>query len=135
MVPITSTYQGELRCTATHTPSGEHITTDAPTDNQGKGEFFSPTDLLVAALGTCMLTTMAIVGKRLGVEISQSTVYSEKHMAALPARRVAKIVLHFNMKGVSDDNIRQRLESAAQICPVHHSLHPDIENEIRFNWE
>jgi putative redox protein len=135
MVSLSSTYLGELRCSATHGPSGSTLLTDAPVDNQGKGEQFSPTDLVATALGTCMLTTMAIVGNRLGVDIKGSSVHVEKHMAQLPVRRIAKIVVHFKMQGVIDPNLRTRLESAAHACPVHHSLHPEIEYDMQFQWE
>jgi putative redox protein len=134
MVPVTLTYDGELRCSATHGPSGSVILTDAPTDNMGRGEAFSPTDLVATALGTCIATTMAIVAQRQGVELKGLTASVEKHMSATPPRRISKVLVLVTVPLPADHPERERLERAAHACPVHHSLHPETEKEIRIEW-
>jgi putative redox protein len=134
MVTISMTYTGELRCEAVHTPSGNHLLTDAPVDNQGKGEAFSPTDLVAAALGTCILTTMGIVANKLGVKIDGASAEVTKEMAAQPPRRIARLTTTITMPtGIAAEH-RQRLEHAAHHCPVHQSLHGEMEKPIRFIW-
>ncbi len=134
MVAITIIYQGQLRCQATHGPSNVTIETDAPKDNMGRGESFSPTDLVATALGACMLTVMGIAARTLNVNLEGATVMVQKEMVAAPVRRISKltVVLNFPME-VSPEN-QQKLEKAALTCPVHQSLHPDIELPITFNW-
>lgn len=130
-VEIKGQYEGGLRVRLTHGPSGSIIETDAPIDNQGKGSRFSPTDLVVAALGSCMMTIMGIVAKRDNINLEGMSFRSEKHMSENP-RRVGKIILEFFMpKGLLDEQ-KKKLEKAAHTCPVHHSLLPEIEKEIRF---
>jgi putative redox protein len=134
MVPQTLTYEGELRCVATHGPSGSHILTDAPTDNMGRGEAFSPTDLVATALGTCIATTLAIVAQRKGFEIKGLTATVEKHMNPVPPRRIAKLVIHVRVPLPPDHELREFLERAGRGCPVHLSLHPETVQEISFEW-
>lgn len=134
MVEFQMTYDGELAMTATHGPSGSKIGTDAPKDNQGLGRTFSPTDLVVTGLATCMVTTMAIVAGRSQLEIKGTTVRAEKHMTDQPVRRIGKIVVEINAVGVVDPIQRAKLERAALKCPVHQSLHPDVVVATTFNW-
>jgi putative redox protein len=132
MVPITVTYQGDLRCEAEHGPSRQRLTTDAPKDNQGKGEAFSPTDLVATALGACMTTIMGIVARRDGLKIDGLRVAVEKHMTAAPPRRIARIVLRFSMPAGIPVERRRPLEAAARACPVGLSLHPEVQVEDVF---
>jgi len=129
------TYEGEFRCTAVHNQSGSGIETDAPTDNKGKGERFSPTDLVVTALGTCILTTMAIKAKEMGIELQGTTVDVQKHMSTEAPRRIVKIeaeikfpASHFEEKDMTT------LERIGNHCPVARSLHPDIIQDIKYVW-
>ena len=134
MVKIDIVYEGDLHCRLTHGPSGDEIQTDAPVDNAGRGEAFSPTDLLAASLGSCMMTIMGIAAKRQGVELKGTTIHVEKEMITAPVRRVGKITVVFTMcKGIPADK-REVLERAAHACPVHKSLHPDVETPITFNY-
>ncbi|WP_310381550.1 OsmC family protein [Flavobacterium sp.] len=127
------TYLGDLRTTSTHLQSGTEILTDAPTDNHGKGEAFSPTDLVANALGSCMVSIMAIKSKDLNLDLNGSTVEVTKVMQAEP-RKIAKIVIVLNMTIATTDKNKIILERAAMICPVFLSLNTDIEKEISFNW-
>jgi putative redox protein len=128
-------YEGGLRCTAVHTPSKTKLLTDAPVDNQGKGESFSPTDLVATALGTCILTTMAIVAERHGWKMDGSEATVVKHMVADPARRIGKLVVTVKMRGVFDARARETLERTAHTCPVHKSLAPNVEIPLSFEWD
>jgi putative redox protein len=132
MVEIDVVYEGELRCRVTHGPSGQQFMTDAPKDNGGRGEAFSPTDLVAAALGSCLLTVMGIVARRHGLDLSGTTAHVEKHMAEDPARRIGKLVVTLTFPQRFDEAQRTLLERAALSCPVHHSLHPDGEAPVRF---
>jgi putative redox protein len=134
MVQIDISYQGQLRCQATHAPSGTTLLTDAPRDNQGKGESFSPTDLVATALGTCILTTMGILAQRQGINLEGTTVKVTKEMIADPLRRIARLETHIHIPNKLAPEDRQRLESAAHTCPVHKSLHPSVEAPIIFHW-
>lgn len=134
MVEITATYEGELRCSAVHGPSGNQIHTDAPTDNNGKGEAFSPTDLVATALGTCIMTILGIVANRREIDLGKVTARLEKHMVSEPVRRIGKLVVHVDIPAAVSEDDRTRLERAAGKCPVHKSLHPDIEFDIVYNW-
>jgi len=127
-------YAGELRTVCIHLQSGTQILTDAPTDNHGKGEAFSPTDLVATALGSCMVSIMAIKSKDLNVDLVDSTLEVTKIMQAEP-RKIAKIIVVLNMSIALDDKTKIILERAAMTCPVFLSLHPDIEKEITFNWK
>jgi putative redox protein len=135
MVKIEGRYLGDLRCEATHGPSGTTLTTDAPVDNMGKGEMFSPTDLLATALGTCVVTTMAIVAQRRGIDFSSARFTVEKHMTVDPVRRVGRVPVTIRMPASYDAETRTILERAAHACPVHRSLHPDVSAPISFVYE
>ncbi len=128
------TYQGELRTICIHLQSGTEILTDAPTDNHGKGEAFSPTDLVATALGSCMVSIMAIKSRDLDLELKDSTVEVTKIMQAEP-RKIAKIVVSLNMSVETTEKNKIILERSAMTCPVFLSLHPDIEKEVTFNWK
>ena len=134
MVEITARYEGNLRCTVTHGPSGATIRTDAPKDNHGEGSAFSPTDLLAAALPACMMTIMGIVAERHGLDLTGMTAETEKVMTAQPPRRVASLKTRLTIPLPADHPQRQLLEQAAHTCPVHKSLHPDIDAAIEFRW-
>ncbi len=110
------------------------MTTDAPADNMGRGESFSPTDLMATALGTCILTTMGIVAQRHGIDMTGARATVEKHMSAEPPRRIARLPVTISMPAGIPPEHRSRLENAAHACPVHRSLHPDIEAPIVFHW-
>ncbi len=127
------TYLGELRTSCEHLQSGTTILTDAPTDNHGKGEAFSPTDLVATSLGSCMISIMAIKSKDLEVELLHSTIEVTKIMQAEP-RKIAKIIVSLNLPSTSDKN-KVILERAAMTCPVFLSLHPDIEKDVTFHWK
>jgi|WetSurMetagenome_2_1015567.scaffolds.fasta_scaffold427516_2 putative redox protein len=134
MVPQSSIYLGRLRCKATHGPSGVDLVTDAPVDNQGRGESFSPTDLVVTALATCKVTTMGIVAQRDNVSLDGTKVYAEKHMSTDPPRRIARIVVSIEFpKGIPHD-YRAKLEHAARTCPVAKSLHTDVTLDVTFSY-
>ncbi len=134
MVHQNITYLGELRCEAIHGPSGIQLVTDAPTDNQGKGESFSPTDLIITALATCVITTAGILANRENIKLDGAKIYGEKHMSTDAPRRIVKIVLQFDMpKGIPTE-FRSKLNAAASTCPVKQSLHPDIAINIVFNF-
>lgn len=133
MVEITIRYEGQLRCAATHAPSGTDVLTDAPVDNRGRGESFSPTDLLATALGTCMLTIMGIRAEALGLDLQGSRVRVVKHMVADPARRVGRLEVRLELPAV-EPGLRPELEQAAHTCPVAHSIDPRIALEVDFAW-
>ena len=128
------TYLGDLRTSSEHINSGSKIITDAPLDNHGKGEAFSPTDLVANALGSCIITIMAIKAKDMNINLVGSTAEVTKTMLAEP-RRIAKIEVNIKMVGTFDDKTKIILERTAMTCPVHMSLHPDLEQEVTFNWE
>ena len=134
MVTIQVKYDGGLRCTSEHGPSKTTLVTDAPVDNMGKGESFSPTDLVATALGSCVLTTMAIVADRHGWKMEGSQATVEKHMVADPARRIGKLVVSIRMKGEFDARARETLERTAHTCPVHKSLASNVEIPMTFEW-
>ena len=133
-VRIDLLYEGELRTRATHGPSGAGLSTDAPKDNEGKGESFSPTDLLATALGSCMLTIMGIAARRRGVKLEGARASVEKHMVADPERRVGRLEVAFEMPAgiLAEDRIV--LERSALACPVHKSLNPKTEVAVRFRY-
>ena len=128
------TYTGDLRTVSVHIQSGVEILSDAPKDNKGKGESFSPTDAVANALGTCMMTIMGIKARDLAVDLLGSNIEITKIMQAEP-RRISKIVVVLNMSLTADDKTRIILERAGMNCPVLLSLHPDIEKDITFNWK
>jgi uncharacterized OsmC-like protein len=134
MATIKTIYLGQLRTENEHLQSGNKVVTDAPTDNQGKGEFFSPTDMLATALGSCILTIMGIKARDNGIDIEGTTVDVTKIMASDP-RRVAEVIVDFTFpaKGYTVEE-KQLVESVAGTSPVPLSLHPDLKQTIKFNW-
>src|SRR5437762_14241022 len=134
MIQIDITYQGQLRCQSTHQPSGTKLVSDASAVNMGKGESFSPTDLVATALGTCMLTTMGIVAQRKNIDISGSTVSVTKEMVADPIRRIGRLGVSIHVPHDLSEDDRKRLEHAAHSCPVHKSMHPDVQMPVTFKW-
>ena len=128
-------YKGTLRCQATHLQSGSQLETDAPTDNRGKGERFSPTDLLCVSLATCIATTMGIKADDMKVDLTNTTVEVTKHMLPDP-RRVAKIEVKLTMPATLqlDEKDKTVLERVGNNCPVTKSLHPEMELIISYNW-
>lgn len=132
-VEITGKYIGNLKTELTHGPSGAVLKTAAPLDNNGDGSSFSPTDLVAAALGACMTTVMAIVAERDGIDLSGLTFRVEKHMVSNP-RRIGALPVVIQMPAGLTPEQRQKLERAARTCPVHHSLLPEIESEVRFEY-
>ena len=142
MATIHINYLGELRTNCEHLQSGTHINTDAPTDNQGLGQAFSPTDLVANALGSCIMTTMAIFARRDGIDLTGSSLDVTKVMSSQPPRRIARIDitlrLRANQEGkpfMPDEATRTRLETIAHTCPVAISLHPDLEQSTHIQWE
>ncbi|WP_126247272.1 MULTISPECIES: OsmC family protein [Chitinophaga] len=128
-------YNGELRTTATHPRSGSVIETDAPVDNNGKGERFSPTDMVASALGSCMLTIMGIKARDKGWNIDGTTVSIDKIMGTDPRRITGvKVLIAVPQTAGLDDTARKILENAALTCPVAKSLHPDIQQDVTFTW-
>jgi uncharacterized OsmC-like protein len=129
MVKITGEYQGDLHCVARHEPSGNTLPTDAPKDNQGRGAAFSPTDLLATALGTCIATTMAIASRQHGVELRGLRFEVTKEMSTDAPRRIVRLATQIWMP------IPESHPAAiASACPVHRSLHPEIEKPVTFHW-
>ena len=128
-------YKGDLRCTATHLQSGTVIETDAPSDNQGKGERFSPTDMVATSLGTCMITTMGIKANTMNIELNGTTADVTKIMVSDP-RRIGKIVVHISFPKTLnlDQKEKDILERTARTCPVERTLHPDVELDLQFIW-
>lgn len=135
MPTIQTKYLGQLRTEATHVTSGNALITDAPTDNQGRGEAFSPTDLTSASLGSCMMTIMGIVAEREGIDLAGTSFDVTKHMDANP-RRIVKIEVAFQIKSAQPltEAQQQKLRNAAVTCPVALSLHPDIKQEVTFQF-
>ncbi len=141
MPTIAIKYLSDLRTEDRHLQSGTCINTDAPTDNQGRGEAFSPTDLVANALGTCILTTMAIVARRDGIEMDGSEASVTKVMSQDAPRRIIKIEVDLVLRAKTGDNSplteekKARLEQIAHTCPVAISLHPDLEQAVSTRWE
>jgi putative redox protein len=131
MVKMNVVYQGQKHCELIHEPSQSKIETDAPKDNQGKGERFSPTDLMGAALGSCILTTMAIVAERDGLSLEGAKADVEKEMVVKP-RRIGSLKVNITLPNSLNDEQRKKLEEAALHCPVHASLHPDVQIPLTF---
>jgi putative redox protein len=134
MVELRGEYLGGLQVRMTHGPSGATMTTEAPEDNGGRGAAFSPTDLVATALGSCILTVMGIVAARDGVRMEGATVRVEKHMATHGTRRIARLPVTVVMPAGVPEAARKKLEATAHACPVHKSLHPEIDAPIRFDW-
>ena len=134
MVQIDIEYQGGLRCEAIHAPSGRRLTTDAPTDNRGKGESFSPTDLVATALGTCILTILGITAEEHGWNIDGARARVVKHMVADPQRRIAELEMVISIPRDPGPEARAVLEQAAGTCPVCHSLGQAVGHPLRWKW-
>ena len=134
MVEMKLVYAGGLHTTAAHGPSQATLETDAPVDNQGKGESFSPTDLLATSLASCMLTTMAIVGDREGWTLDGARARVEKHMQLEPCRKVGRVVIELDLPGGLPAEAHSRLEQTARGCPVAASLHPETQIDLTLRW-
>jgi putative redox protein len=133
-VEIKVVYQGKLACEATHRPSSKTLITDAPTDNGGNGASFSPTDLVATALGSCVLTILGLVSERHDLDLSGCHVTVTKEMIQRPVRRIGglRTVVQIPADRIIESAMRERLEAAARKCPVHQSLHPEIDAPIEF---
>ncbi len=135
MVKVSVNYTGDLHCDAEHGPSQSKISTDAPTDNKGKGEAFSPTDLVATALATCMSTTMGIKAQELDVDLCGMTVSVHKEMSKDAPRRIVGLPSEIHIPLPKDHPQREVLEQTALNCPVHKSLPPEIHRPTKFFWE
>ncbi len=134
MVSFSVIYEGNFHCSATHGPSKSTIATDAPKDNHGRGETFSPTDLATTALGTCMMTTIAILTRTDNIPLTGMRAEVEKHMTSTAPRRIAKMVVTLHMPAGIAADARPRLKEIAHNCPVALSLHPDVQQVITFHY-
>lgn len=135
MVEINISYEGGLHCSATHLPSGTILSTDAPVDNQGKGESFSPTDLVATALGTCMATTMDIYARRKGIDLTGMRIKVQKEMSTTAPRRIARLTTEFWFPLPRSVDPEGLLEKVALSCPVHASLRDDVEKPLKFYFQ
>ena len=135
MVEIKIDYEGDLHCHASHLPSGSHLVTDAPVDNNGRGEAFSPTDLVATAVGTCMATVMGIVARRKDLALAGMTVTVRKFMSDELPRRITCLEVDVNMPLPASHPERKVFEAAALSCPVYQSIHPDIEVVMHWQWQ
>ena len=133
MATLKTKHLGGLRTEITHLQSGNTVTTDAPTDNNGKGEYISPTDMVAGALGSCMLTLMDMAATRLGLDMTGTTLDITKIMASDP-RRISEIVVDVHLPFAADAKTRTILERAAETCPVAKSLHPDLVRSVTYNY-
>ncbi len=138
MVDIDISYQGELHCSACHGPSGAELATDAPVDNHGRGQSFSPTDLVATALGTCMVTVMGIVASQNGWQLEGTKVHVKKQMTDRPPRRIERLTVSFDVPAAVasslDDAAKKTLAQAADTCPVRLSILDAIQVPVDFNW-
>lgn len=135
MIEITTHYEGGLHCRNTHVPTGTQFSTDAPVDNNGRGETFSPTDLLAAALGSCLATIMGIVAQKMDIVLDGMKIDVKKHMSESLPRRVARLEVRIEVPLHRDHPERRVLESAALSCPVSLSIHPEIKVPIEWCWQ
>lgn len=133
-VSISVDYEGGLRCRTKHGPSQSQFITDAPVDNHGKGESFSPTDLVATALATCMATVIGIKAQQKGYDLVGMKVSVEKHMSADSPRRIVRLPITIEIPLPADHPDCKVLEATALGCPVHHSVHPDIDKPVTFVW-
>ncbi|MCZ7590984.1 MAG: OsmC family protein [Kiritimatiellae bacterium] len=133
-VEINAVYDGGLRCTLTHGPSGSQVETDAPTDNKGKGERFSPSDLVASALATCILTTIGIAAEGRGWDVSGMRIKVTKEMSSTPPRRIARLPIELWMAHDMPEEGRQQVERIAHACPVQRSLNESIEFSVTIHW-
>lgn len=134
MVQVQIQYLGDLRCEATHGPSTKTLLTDAPVDNHGRGESFSPTDLVATALGTCIVTTMGIYAQRHGIELRGTKITVQKEMTSVPTRRIARLSADLDIPLSPTHPECETLERIARGCPVYQSLHPEVETPLRVTW-
>jgi putative redox protein len=134
MVEIRVTYEGGLRTRAVHGPSERELVTDPPVDNHGRGESFSPTDLVAAALGTCMLTIMGIAAEKHGWSLEGASATVQKRMVADPERRIGELEVVIRVPGAHGERARAVLERAARGCPVHRTLEGAVAMPVRFEW-
>ena len=134
MVHMTVDYTGDLRCRATHGPSTSQIETDAPADNHGKAERFSPTDLVGAALASCIATTLGILAQRKGWNLQGMRVEVDKEMTASPPRKIARLPVSLWMPTEMSPEDRQLVENTARSCPVHRSLSPEVDAPVVVHW-
>ncbi len=134
MVRMSGVYQGEKHCEVQHGPSGAQVETDAPKDNNGKGEAFSPTDLVGAAMASCMMTVMSIAAERDGVQLKGSRFEVEKEMGVNP-RRIVKLSVALHMPQSVPHEYRKKLEAIALTCPVKQSIHPDMQVPVIFHYD
>ncbi len=132
---MTIKYEGDLRCTVTHEPSGKSFQTDAPLDNNGKGEAASPTDLCAAALGSCMATIMGMQMEKLGLDLKGARIEVQKEMSKYRPRRIIKLSTDIWLPAKLDEKQKRQLELAAKGCPVHHSLSSEIDKPVVFHWQ
>ena len=135
MVEMEVIYDGQLHCVVKHGPSGHAIATDAPKDNQGRGESFSPTDLVAGALGSCMLTIMGVYAQSHKLNLAGMTAVVAKEMTGPGVRRIAQLNVTVKLPKTIPADQRQALENAARACPVAKSLHPEIEQKVKFVYE
>ena len=129
-VKIDVTYDGDLHCTVVHGPSGNRFLTDAPVDNRGRGEHISPTDLVAAAIGSCMLTIMGIAARNHDIDMAGARATVVKEMSAVPRRHISKLTVVITLPARLDARARRLLEAAARGCPVHASLGPDTQVDL-----
>ena len=134
MVKMSVLYEGELHCRLTHGPSKSEIVTDAPVDNMGKGQAFSPTDLVGAALGSCILTVMGIVAQRHNINMTDAKAEVSKEMVTTPVRRIGSLTVDIQMPQGIDPAKREMLERAGHTCPVHKSLRDDVKVSVQFHY-
>jgi putative redox protein len=132
MVTITGEYLGDLHCRLVHQPSGTVLETDAPKDNQGRGESFSPSDLTATSLMACMSTIMGIFARNIGYDLAGLKMEVRKHMTTATPRRIARLEVDFHFPRAADEATQLKFRRAAETCPVHHSLHPDVQIETQF---
>lgn len=134
MVKMEIEYVGDLRCEAVHAPSGNRLATDAPLDNQGKGETFSPTDLVATGYATCIATILGILARKHGVDLKGMKLTVIKEMAPKPTRRIGSLLVEIFMPPGVDPALRKRFSTVADLCPVGQSLHPDVETDVVLNY-
>ena len=135
MTEIKLTYEGDLHCSAVHTLSGNTLVTDAPLDNNGRGQAFSPTDLMATALASCIATVIGIVAKRKEISVEGMSLVTRKFMSDDAPRRISRLEVDIQMPLAASHPDRNILESAACGCPVRHSIHPDIELQMNWAWQ
>lgn len=134
-VKVEARYDGDLHCSAVHGPSGDIILTDAPVDNRGRGEHFSPTDLVGTSMATCMLTIMGMAAQDKGIDITGAGAEVVKEMSAVPRRHISRITITITLPAALDDRERRIMDTAGRTCPVAASLGPDTEVDLRFVYE